>query len=185
MKARVFGQFHEASSQPALGSICVELVPLDLIVQWDRCGATADWAAGFLSHNFVDRELATGVLSMVINELLENAVKFSADKKQPIALRVAHRGNGIVIETENQTDEARTRAFEAHLVELYQESGEVLFARQIERAANGEIGVPGVGLIVLRKDYGVQLGVKIVPIDDGRHHITVQVALDAEQVNHS
>lgn len=146
---------------------------------WHRCGATADWAAHLLAYNFERRETATNVLSTVINELLENAVKFSSDKRRPIRLRVAQRGDRVVIETENAADAAQTHDLETHLAAVFADRGE-LFAKLIERAAAGETGAPGVGLLVLRRDFGATLGVEIAPHASGDHVVRVCVTLDAD-----
>ena len=58
-------------------------VPIDLVREWSRCGQTADYMARYLAYDFADRETAASVLSTVINELVENAAKFSTDKANP------------------------------------------------------------------------------------------------------
>jgi hypothetical protein len=175
---KVLGDMADVTD-PALGSIAVELVPLDMIAHWHRCGATADWAAELLAYNFDNRATASNVLSTVINELLENAVKFSADKRRPIHLRAGQHGDRIVIETENAADEAQARALETHVETLFADRGE-LFARLIERAAAGDVDAPGVGLLVVRRDYGATLGVELSPLGTGEQLVRVRVALDAD-----
>ena len=154
-------------------------MPLDIIAHWARCGATADWAAHLLAYNFDHREAATNVLATVINELLENAAKFSSDKRRPIRLRVAHRGDRIVIETENVADAVQARVLEAHVAALFADRGE-LFAHLVARAAAGEIGAPGIGLLVVRRDFGGTLGVELSPEADDDHLVRVRVTLDAD-----
>ena len=174
----VLGELAEISG-PALGSIDLELVPLDMITHWQRCGATADWAAHQLAYNFDHRETAANVLATVINELLENAVKFASDKRRPIRLRVAQRGDRVVIETENAADSAQARVLEAHVGALFADRGE-LFAHLVARAAAGEIGAPGVGLLVVRRDFGATLGVELSPLADDDQLVRVRVTLDAD-----
>jgi hypothetical protein len=158
--------------------IDVELVPLDMIAHWHRCGATADWAAQLLAYNFAHRETAAGVLATVINELLENAVKFSSNKRRPIRLRVAHRGERVVIETENAADGVQARVLEAHVAAMFADRGE-LFGHLIARAAAGEVGAPGVGLLVVRRDFGATLDIDVSPLADDDQLVRVRVTLDA------
>jgi hypothetical protein len=168
-------------SGPALGSADVELVPIDMIAHWHRCGATADWAAQLLACNFGHRETAANVLATVINELLENAVKFSSDKHRPIRLRVAQRGARVVIETENAASAAQAHVLEAHVAAMLADRGE-LFGRLIARAEAGEVGAPGIGLLVVRRDFGATLGVELSPLGDDDQLVRVRVTLDAESL---
>lgn len=182
MTVRALGELADASGIP-LGSIDVQLVPRDIITHWPRCGATADWAAHMLAYNFDQRETAASVLSTVINELLENAVKFSANNHHAIRLRVAQRGDRIVIETENVTEPMQSRVFEAHLAALFADRGE-LFSQLVARAAAGETGAPGVGLLVMRRDFGATLGVELSPLAGGDDLVRVRVALAAGALEH-
>jgi hypothetical protein len=177
-RSSVVGELPEITG-PARGSVEVELVPLDIIAHWARCGATSDWAAHLLAYNFDHRETASNVLATVINELLENAVKFSSDKRRPIRLRVAQRGDRIVIETENVADAVQARVLEAHVAALFADRGE-LFAHLVARAAAGEIGAPGIGLLVVRRDFGGTLGVELSPEADDDHLVRVRVTLGAD-----
>jgi hypothetical protein len=181
MMARVVGDLPEITGPP-LGSAEVELVPLDMIAHWDRCGATADWAANLLAYNFDHRDAAANVLSTVINELLENAVKFSSDKRRPIRLRVAQRADRVLVETENTADAGQARVLEAHVAAMFADRGE-LFGRLIARAAAGEVGAPGVGLLVVRRDFRATLGVELSPLDDDEEQLVrVRVTLGAESL---
>jgi hypothetical protein len=178
MTTRTFGE-RATVTGPTLGSIDLALVPLDIIAHWQRCGATADWAAALLACNFAHPETAANVLSTVINELLENAVKFSSDKRSPIRLRVAQRGERVVIETENAADEAQALAFEEHVAAMLADRGE-LFAHLVARAAAGEVAAPGVGLLTIRRDFGATLGVEVSPLTPDDQLVRVRVVVAAE-----
>ena len=71
----VFGQYVDPDeTQTPLSTMAVQLLPLDMIVQWKRCGQTADYIASYLAYHFRDFGRAMNVLSTVLNELIENAV---------------------------------------------------------------------------------------------------------------
>ena len=86
----------------------VKFIPLDLVAHWRRCGMTADFLAYFLSYTFRDQDAALSLLSTVINELLENAVKFSVDKRRPVALALSHFGETVRIQTHNVCKDERS-----------------------------------------------------------------------------
>ena len=94
-----------------LGELSVTLIPLDLVTEWARCGQTADYLARFLAYDFEKRELAASVLSTVVNELVENAVKFSSDKTLPAQIVVRQFGDRISITTSNNATAAQAESF--------------------------------------------------------------------------
>jgi len=166
----VVGDFVDAAqSPPAITGAAVELRALDLVAHWKRCGLTADWLAPYFAYDFEPeaRDAAQNVLATAVNELLENAAKFCADKRSTLRLSVRHHGDFIRIETMSVADDARTAAFRAVLEELGRADLAELFARRIEHPQ--EPGSSGVGLVILKKDYG-------------GWDVHVQLSLDAEEV---
>ncbi|HEX9244216.1 MAG TPA: hypothetical protein VF875_17360, partial [Anaeromyxobacter sp.] len=67
------GSFPEPPGTPALVTIRVEVVPIDLVTEWRRCGIISDFAAAYLEWAFARRSTARSVVSTVVNELVENA----------------------------------------------------------------------------------------------------------------
>src|SRR5690349_25000309 len=63
-----------------LSELSLSFPPLALVAEWSRCSETADFVARFFAHDYPDRDVAGSVLSTVVNELVENAAKFSSDK---------------------------------------------------------------------------------------------------------
>ena len=142
-----------------LEELSVTFIPLDLVTEWARCGQTADYIARFLAYDFDNREHAGNVLSTVINELIENAVKFSTDKSQPAEIFVRQFGDYVSIITRNSTSEAQAASFRETAERIVAGDPESLFAEQILHPP--ETGGAGIGLIMLRKDYDAQLNVRI------------------------
>ena len=76
----------------AISELTVDLLTVDLVAEWRRCSVVADFVARYFAQNFAAPEAAASVLSTVLNELVENATKFSSDPSQRIRLWVGHFG---------------------------------------------------------------------------------------------
>ncbi len=181
----VYGIYQEKDNgKPALSELGLRFVPLDLIAHWRRCGITADFLAEFLAYNFLNQKTAMSVVSTLLNELLENAVKFSADKHKRVNLTVCHYGDTITVETTNSADEKQAQHFDTLVQRLLSVDAETLFLNQIEHTAENDTDASGLGLISMKKDFNVEYGVKIVP-DTGSddYVVSVKVRLKSEEVD--
>jgi hypothetical protein len=130
MTIRTVGLFDEAAA-PALTAAAVELPALDMLVEWRRCGITADYFGDYLAYAFERREIARTVISTAANELLENAAKFSSDKRSPVRAAVRLRGGALELEVENQTDAAHIERLTTVLDAIAAGDAAVLFTERI------------------------------------------------------
>jgi hypothetical protein len=180
-ESTVFGAWVDPS-RAAVTSMEIHLCAIDLVAHWKRCGLTADWVGAFLQYDFEPdaRRAATELLSTAMNELIENAAKFCADKRDLLRLAVRHHGDVIVLETQSVADEPHARAFRTVLDELESEDPEELFRKRIER--RGDSGGSGLGLLILRKDYDARVAVRMEPRPAERWNVIVQLILDIEEV---
>jgi hypothetical protein len=179
----VCGDFaDEAALPPAITGVALELCALDLVAQWGRCGMSADWLAAYFAYDFepTGRAAANAVLATAVNEVLENAAKFCADKRGVVRLAIRHHGDVIRIETTTVADRKRAQAFRDVLEELDRADLGELFASRVEHQR--EPGASGVGLIVLKRDYRARIGARLKPRPDGHWEVRVQVVLNAEDI---
>ncbi|MFI5233205.1 MAG: DUF6272 family protein [Gemmatimonadales bacterium] len=188
--ARVFGTVHaveepagsaDRPAAQALNELSLSFVPLDLVTEWSRCSETADFLAQFLAHDYGDRELAANVLSTVINELVENAAKFSSNKSAPARIVVSERSDGVTIVTTNVVAPAQAAAFGETITRLVSGDPEALFAAQLSHPP--ATGSAGIGLIMLRKDYGATIGARVrTPDGDGATAVDVEVTIGSREI---
>jgi hypothetical protein len=162
---------------PALTSVSLDLRALDLVTHWKRCGLSADWLAAFFAYDFElgKRRAAESVLATAINELIENAAKFCADKRAMVTLSVHQHGDFIRLETRNLADDARTTKLREAVDSLAGDL-DALFAKRIEQ--QDEPGASGVGLLILKKDYGARIGARLIEQSAGVWEVRMQVTLD-------
>jgi hypothetical protein len=161
------------------------VVPLELVSQWRRCGLVADFLAGTHALNLAYPQTALSVLSTVINELLENAVKFSKDRNKLVTISVRQTHDIVRIEVINVTNEAQAAELESFLFQLSETDAETLFFNRLESLGHlDSIHQSGVGLLTVLNDYQAGLGVKISPKPDEKLHevsvtITIKLAVIA------
>lgn len=181
MSDTIVGDWSEGGPRAITGTE-ISVRALELVAHWKRCGLTADWLAGFFAYDFeIDcRDAAASVLATTINEVIENAAKFCADKSAPITIAVRHHGDFIRIETRNRANATQAANLRAAMMELATSDLGELFARRIEHQS--EPGASGLGLLILKKDYHAKLGVKLVPAGT-ESDVHVQVTLDTEEVS--
>ena len=162
-----------------LSELSLSFVPLALVAEWARCSETADYVARYFAHDFDDRELAGNVLSTVVNELVENAVKFSSDKNVLAGLTVREYADVVQISTRNVASLAHATAFGEAVTRLARGDPEALFAERI--ASPPDTGGAGIGLIMLRKDYAARIGVRVT-MEEAAALVEVEVEVDNRKV---
>ena len=161
---------------PALTSLDLEVVPIDLLTEWRRCGMVADFMAEYMVHAFERRDVARSILSTVTNELVENAAKFSAEKRAVAHVSIRHHGDVVHAEVRNEADEAHVQHLRELLADLARSGAIAVFQRRLE-------GRRGLGLAMLAKDYGATVGATIEPNGaEGRNTICLRVSLSALEV---
>jgi hypothetical protein len=165
-------------TESSLTGIELRLQPRELVRHWQRCGQTADWISSYLVHDVEPSAKAhlKNVFSTVINELLENAVKFSTPGAPDITLAAGHHGTFIRIETRNVTSDARAERLGETLEALGQSALDSLFARRV--AMGSDADAPGVGLLIIKRDYGARVRAVLTPRTDGARDVQVIVELD-------
>ena len=180
MTTRLAGVFDEGTT-PALTSTSIAMPAMDFVVQWSRCGITADYLADYLAYAFERRDVARSVITTAANELLENAAKFTSDKKAPVRIAARLRGDFLELEVENVADASHVDTLAMVLDALSRGEAASLFASRIEANERG-----GLGLIILARDYSARLGAKIVSANGGSHDssftVTVRASIAADEV---
>ena len=173
--------WHWRHQRKPMSLMTVAFYPLDIIVQWRRCGQTADYIANFLSYQFKESGRSMIILSTIINELLENCVKFSYDKRMSSSFTAGFFGDVALLEATNNAARPQVEKFQAFIHRLIHEDLEELYIAQIEETGEQMLKSAGLGLITLKKDYVSSMGFSIQPIPDtSLYEVSVQLHLDPE-----
>ncbi|MDA1353782.1 MAG: hypothetical protein O3A01_04835 [bacterium] len=166
-----------------LSRVDYTFIPIDYIAHWSRCGITADYLAEYQAFNFEKRDRVKNILSTIINELLENAVKFSADAYKEISISIYNYADTISIQTINSTYRRQAEHFDGYVQKLLDEDPEELFIENIMKNAENEKSASQLGLITLVKDFNAKIGAKIIPDLERRlYDIYFKVVIDTNAI---
>lgn len=182
MDSKIYGEFDLVpDALVPEAQLALTLSPSELTSHWTRCGQVSDFVAGYISSAYsadpANRDLMFTAISTVFQELIENAAKFSRKRQATISVRVKHFSSILVYEVENTT----TPAFAEKFVEYLEGSakatdlGEVylqIVEAQAESTADSLRS--GIGLLVIRKDHEVRVGVRFSADEGGRPVVTVR-----------
>ena len=142
--------------------------PLDL--KWHHCSTTSDFIADLFALPFSAsrneyREVRHNI-GYLVNELVENAVKF----RQPgeIKIEAAMDPRNFKIKVSNVVSVERAASFELLLSHItVGDPGDLLIQRIEANAVDPDASGSGLGLLTLMSDYSARLAWIFSPVDDG------------------
>jgi hypothetical protein len=148
------------------------LYPDSFPLRWSLCSLTANFMAEYFGELFpesdrenrlLSRDEISGAVGYVLNELVENAVKFNQDGD--INVTVGLGREDLVCLVSNQIRNSAVPGLREKLLELTQDDPGELLRRQVEANAEDEESTgSGLGYLIIMNDYGVSLGWKLDPI---------------------
>ena len=155
-------------------SFTVRFLPLDMFDNWQRGSVLSDFTANYFRHNFPSEE-QFGLISTVVNELVENAVKFTANNSLPVDLTLKKALGRMLVQTANTVPLHRAQPFMAVCRELFEKDLDELYVARLKQDS-GDRNASGLGLLLIRKDYSSKLSFEFVFDEDN----TVRVTATAE-----
>lgn len=151
----------ELAGGPGADGTRLRLVDGPLQLAWQHCGQTSDFIGGFFAQRCrdrgPDREEARHSIGYLVNELLENTVKFRAPGD--VVVEASLEGNSFELKLSNFVGEDNVVRFQEILKEITtSDPGDLLIRRIEENAASENPSGSGLGLLTLMSDYGARLG---------------------------
>lgn len=154
------------------------IIPLELITEWSNCSLIANYLANYQGINFEKKESIINNLSIITNELLENASKFSLDKNKIVSISIQQFETEVMIKITNISNKKHSQNLKRILNKLSQKTAEKLLLKQIiknqKTPQSSEIGI-----ISLVKHYDCQINVSITP-KPNTYLVEVQIELLVE-----
>jgi serine phosphatase RsbU (regulator of sigma subunit) len=160
--------------QEAESAFTLRFLPLDMFDSWQRGSVLSNFTAQYFGHNF-PRPDESGLISTVVNELVENAVKFSANNSLPVDLTMRKAPGRLLVRATNSVPHHRCGGFMEVCRQLFDRDLDDLY---VERVAEDSINqdASGLGLLLVKKDYCSRLSFDFRFDEDD----TVQVSVTAE-----
>lgn len=154
----------------------VTFLPLDFFDNWERGSLLSNFVADYYSHNFPGPE-AQNLISTVVNELVENAVKFSRNNSIPVEITVKKRGEEMLIQADNCLPKHRQEAFVAICREISEKDLEELYVKRMDENSK-DPSSSGIGLILIKKDYCAGLSFRFYIDAHNSARVAVTAKLD-------
>lgn len=157
--------------------------PLDL--RWHHCATTSDFIADLFALPFnasrTDYREVRHNIGYLVNELIENAVKFREPGE--ILIEAAMEVDSFKVKVTNVISTEAASSFQALLAEItVGDPGDLLIQRIEANAADPDASGSGLGLLTLMSDYGARLAWIFNPVDDGKRvHIETFATLPVIQ----
>lgn len=175
---QIFGEFTEdiVSSQEYL-IIGFSPSSIPLKQRWRNNGLSADFLADYLTTFFPPNEddpasvqkrtEIKGSVSYIVNELLENAMKYNnSDSSHPISIQLHLSCDRIIILISNSINIAAIAPYQTYIKNLLNCDLQELYLQQLEKSAlDKNSSDSGLGLLTIINDYGAKLSWKFVTLD--------------------
>jgi len=160
------------------------LYPSDLVSYWSRCGLTADFGASFYSFCFPNNKNIRNSLSFILNEIVENAVKYSKQKKSPIKICLYKEINDLVFEVQNYISPGQQSFFDQYIRHLQDMPDlEEEYLKTIEKNAEHN-EKSSLGLLTILNDFKLSMGFNFLPSTDKYGlSVLVQVKISQGELN--
>lgn len=127
----------------------------DIHGSWKSVGEIADLVANYYKEKYND-SIDHNIISMVLNELIENAAKFSYENTSKIAIQTFKKDKKIYVKISNVVSKKRWEQLLKICNELFSNDLHTLFIDRLYKLKNNK-KAPGIGLIILKKDYNANL----------------------------
>lgn len=176
-----YGQFDLIPDDvPADSHMRLVLQPIDLTAFWKRCGLTADFAASFYSYAYNNEKYAENVVSTIVNEMVENAAKFSRARELKVVIDFRHYSSIMRVEVVNHATTSIRNQFEQYIQKLINSEPDELYFKHLESKQENDPH-SGLGLLMMMKDYDVKFGFRFQQITEDVHEITVRAHFSLEE----
>lgn len=185
----IIGTFTAPQEDMTGESLMLHFSPSSVPLQqrWRNNGLSADFLADYVSTFLPLREDEAGqevprddiraAVNFIANELLENAMKYSAEALPfPISVRLQLEDARVAFWETNTVTPAQAVTFRAFIDRLTTEDPNMLYLEQLERSAEGS-GGSGLGFLTMINDYDAQLAWKFETASDTAVTVTTHVAL--------
>lgn len=141
--------------------VSLRLVDGPLQIAWLHCGLTADFIGGLFAQRYREegpmREEVRHSIGYLVNELLENTVKFRASGDVLVEASLEARNFELKLSNFVSADDM-VRFHEVLTAITGSDPSELLIRRIEENAASENPSGSGLGLLTLMSDYGARLG---------------------------
>lgn len=160
-------------------------MPTEEIVHfWSRCGLIANFSSSYIALGCKTERNITNSLSFILNELLENSVKYSYAENELIEVNLLQKSGKIIMEVSNfiTKDQFEKMSVEADEIINIKD----ISAKYIEKITSNakNMNKSGLGLLSLINYYNVKISFRFIETDEIKHiyKLSVQIQANIEEL---
>ncbi|PJZ44397.1 DUF6272 family protein [Leptospira brenneri] len=159
--------------------LSISLSAIDMTFYWKRCDVLSNFISQFYFHSYESKHLDKNAISTIINELVENAAKYSDKENSKIFVEIKDLGTSLRVEVKNRVSPWIKAIFENKIQMIQSGNIDQLYFEALESRNHGT-GNMGIGLLMLLKDYQLKLAYEFTKMDDSSFDVTIRVHIPAE-----
>jgi hypothetical protein len=157
----------------------INLYPYSIAKFWGQCGITANYGASIISSQFLSNNVLYNSISTILNELLENSLKYSQKQEVGIFLKLVICGQKtIVLQIKNYLEKEQYAYFKQFAKELIECNNlSEKYINHLEAfMPNGSSS--GIGLLSILNIYNIKIGFKFSITENENFMVSIQTMID-------
>ncbi|TGM60506.1 slr1658 superfamily regulator [Leptospira vanthielii] len=162
--------------------LSISVSSADMTFYWKRCDVLSNFISQFYFHSYESKRLDKNAISTIINELVENAAKYSDKENSKIYIEIKDLGTDLRLEVKNRVTPWMKAIFENKIQTIQEGNINQLYFDALESRNNGS-GSEGMGLLILLKDYQLKLAYEFTKTEELDFDLTIRVHIPVEPGN--
>lgn len=156
------GEFEGSQAGPPAPVLALTLPAADFQAEWKRCDLLANYIGEYTGYEYPHREWAENLVSTVMNELLEAAVRLSP-AEAPLQIQCGQAAGQLVLEAGHRVRPELIQPYAAFLTELCGAAAEArtIYFQLLTTAETAGLTFNQLGLAMLVHDFGARLAVRL------------------------
>jgi hypothetical protein len=180
----IIGDYVDIFEDKRVINLSFSLPVMEVMNFWSRCGLIANFGAAYMSVAHPSKNNIANSLSFILNELIENAVKYAEPRESIIELSILERGTTVVIEIANPVVKDQLGLLTEMAKNLTDR--EYVNAKYIDllTASGKSSGKSGIGLLTIINYYQASLSFRISSAaeDGSTAKYSVQTKINLEEL---
>jgi hypothetical protein len=180
----IIGDYVDIFADKRVINLSFSLPVMEVMNFWSRCGLIANFGAAYMSVAHPSKNNIANSLSFILNELIENAVKYAEPRESVIELSILERGSIVIIEIANPVARDQLDS----LVEMGRNLTDTEYVNtkyiDLLTASGKSCGKSGIGLLTIINYYQAILSFRIGGDTGGADAIrySVQAKINLEEL---
>lgn len=164
---RIVGDYRDLSTNRRAIKLAFSLPVMEVMNFWSRCGLIANFGASYMAVANPSKKNIANSLSFILNELIENAVKYASPRHSLIELSLLQEGHYFIIDVSNPVSEEQVGpliGMAEHLIDS-EYVNETYIDMLTSSGKSAEKS--GIGLLTVINYYNTALSFRIVHANSG------------------